>query len=263
MLILSKYTLFVKEYKGKKFFHHRSGWPSQLTFARLFMNINLKNCTFLSVIKKLFLSHNCLSCGNVMNLDQKRLCSVCLDDFLPTRMGNWVSKLTVSRSIDEIYSAWYFTGVVQDLIHGLKYNGAAKTGKLLGFMAGSVLESQCSNIDLLIPVPLFHVRKRERGYNQAEWIARGLSECWHIKVDSRALKRIRNTVSQTSLTQVERSENMKGAFKIRGRSIHGIVGLIDDVATTGSTVSSCAEILKENGAKSVTVITVATPKLTP
>ena len=112
--------------------------------------------------------------------------------------------------------------------------------------------------DALVPVPLHHIRFREREFNQAEELAnliapRAGKPVWN------ALRRIRNTPTQTKLDREERAENLRGAFVVRkpamvkGRDLL----LVDDVFTTGSTVEECSRILLKAGASSVRVITVA------
>jgi ComF family protein len=116
-------------------------------------------------------------------------------------------------------------------------------------------------IDVIVPVPLHKIRLDERGYNQSELLARELSYRLNIFM-SKALRRVRNTTTQTALHKEERIENVKGAFKVTYKDT--IVGknvlLVDDVLTTGATLDECAKVLKENGAKDVYVATIATGK---
>jgi ComF family protein len=112
--------------------------------------------------------------------------------------------------------------------------------------------------DLIIPVPLHKGRMRERGYNQSYLISEGLSRVLNIPVKAGILIRSRYTDSQTTLSREGRIENVSGAFEIKSKHIPEIEGrrilLLDDVITTGSTTESCAKTLKENGAKTVTAV---------
>jgi ComF family protein len=113
-------------------------------------------------------------------------------------------------------------------------------------------------IDLVVPVPLGKRRLKERGYNQVGLVARPLAliNNWHYR--PRALVRTRETRSQVGLTILERKENVSGAFK--GNAIlcdKSNILLMDDVATTGATLSSCAAALAEAGARSVYALTLA------
>jgi ComF family protein len=124
--------------------------------------------------------------------------------------------------------------------------------KLAGFVADVSPE-------VIIPVPLHSRRIRQRGFNQAILIGELLSKEWNIPLERRLLRRIRWTEPQVNLAATERAANVKGAFavddpgKVKGRRII----LIDDVLTTGSTVSECSKVLKKAGAEAVFVATVA------
>jgi ComF family protein len=118
--------------------------------------------------------------------------------------------------------------------------------------------SLCSGTDLVVPVPLSRKRLQERGYNQVALIAWPLSVALRIAYDPETLFRTRETRSQVGLTKAERRDNVHGAFGARPSSVDGRkVLLVDDVATTGSTLSSCAEALYASGARDVFAITVA------
>jgi ComF family protein len=116
-----------------------------------------------------------------------------------------------------------------------------------------------SDADVVLPVPLHPVRERERGFNQAWLLADALARSWRIPTHRRALIRVRQTETQTHLDREERMANLRGAFAVRrpdavaGRRVL----LMDDVLTTGSTASECARILREAGARSVLVLTLA------
>lgn len=145
-----------------------------------------------------------------------------------------------------------------------------KLGGLLSAPWASSVGSEAAGPALLVPVPLHPSRRRERGFNQAEALARGLSEKLRresregrVHVETRCLCRIRPTPPQTGLSLAARRENVRGVFtvqspeRIRGR----LVVLVDDVITTGATLSSCAAALKRAGATKVIGLTLgrATP----
>jgi ComF family protein len=112
--------------------------------------------------------------------------------------------------------------------------------------------------DVLVPVPLHPTRQRERGFNQASLLAELLSARISIPCKP-VLKRIRYTTTQTALDRAERMENLHNAFRLRKNAdVRGLrVLLIDDVLTTGSTLSECARVLKRAGAMSVHAATAA------
>lgn len=152
-------------------------------------------------------------------------------------------------------------GPVQKLLHQLKYGNkpelAAFLGNLYAHQLGKVEEM--GTIDLIVPVPLHEKRFKERGYNQAEKFAEGLSQILDIPMAKNALKRVKYTTTQTSKSRFKRYENLKDAFQVEnGNELEGArVALVDDVLTTGSTFLACGEKLKEAGVKELTIITIA------
>ena len=153
-------------------------------------------------------------------------------------------------------------GVVLDIIHRYKYSSAMWfepfLASLLAQRAGPVLREQ--GWDMIIPVPLHPSREAERGFNQAERLARPLSKLTGIPLQTtRVLRRTRPTETQTRLSQTERAANVNRAFAVRKRGL--VEGkrlvLVDDVRTTGATTNACAKVLLAAGAKEVCVWTVA------
>jgi len=152
-------------------------------------------------------------------------------------------------------------GLVLDVIHRYKYHRALWFEPFLADLL--IREAQPalspSEWDLIVPVPLHPVKRREREFNQAERLAERLSAATGIPCEKRLLKRILPTRTQTRLTRSERAVNVSRAFVMRGRRrLEGErVVLVDDVLTTGATTSSCAKVLQSNGSGDVCVWTVA------
>lgn len=150
---------------------------------------------------------------------------------------------------------------LQSLIHSFKYNKRFLNAKFLGSLVGNKLGEQIKdwNINLIIPVPLHHLKKAERGYNQSEFIVKGLSRKLGIPFTTKAIKRIRYTESQTTFNQVEREKNISNAFKIKNKNkiIDKNILIVDDVITTGSTIKECGKALLGSGAKSIYACSVA------
>ena len=156
---------------------------------------------------------------------------------------------------------------LRDLIHMLKYQQVRPAANVLGRMLAEVIagfEPFWADTPLVvIPVPLFAAKLRQRGFNQAELIARvalklsPTRERYTLEKD--VLERSRDTQSQTGLTPHQRRENLRGAFKVKDRDkISGReLLLVDDVFTTGATASECARVLRRAGASRVWVATVA------
>jgi ComF family protein len=158
-------------------------------------------------------------------------------------------------------AAYRSRGVVRQLIHDFKYNKQLHLRHVVAGWLVATLDDprlQGRRFDLVIPVPLHPTRKRERGFNQAELLAEALSA--HANLPMRnALERIRYTTTQTAFDRSERMENLHNAFRLRKMAdVRGLrVLLIDDVLTTGSTLSECARVLKAAGAISVHAATAA------
>ncbi len=152
-------------------------------------------------------------------------------------------------------------GTFQVIVHNLKYAGVQELGLQLGRRLGRSIVEQGIRADAFIPVPLHRRKLRERGYNQAELIARGASDVSHIPVRCDLVSRTRYTKTQTVLSLKERRENMKGAFEAAPTGKGDVKDkkfiVIDDVVTTGSTMIECAGALRASGALRVIVASAA------
>jgi ComF family protein len=156
-----------------------------------------------------------------------------------------------------------YAGALRDLIHIFKYQRVLSAAPVLGRMLAEAVDKMAITGPLLaVPVPLGPGKRRARGFNQAEEIARAFLRVHRgtsIQLSTVSLIRTRETVSQTGLTRHQRRANLRGAFsatdpeKLRGQSVL----LVDDVMTTGATAGECARILLRAGAKQVFVATVA------
>jgi ComF family protein len=152
-------------------------------------------------------------------------------------------------------------GVVRDFIHAFKYERKFHLRRPLAAWLADALEDgriATRAFDAFVPVPLHHVRFREREFNQAAELATLLSQRTEIPVWD-AIKRTRYTSTQTKLDRAERMENLRGAFQMRksARVKDRHIVLVDDVFTTGSTVEECSRVLLRAGAASIRVITIA------
>lgn len=193
-------------------------------------------------------------------------CDICGE----TLAGNSFSENQVCSSCHEsrphfvkavAYGA--YDGELRELIHLLKYERVEPAAAMLGRMLaeaihklGTLADSTC-----IVPVPLYRSKRRERGFNQAELIARAALKFGALRYQLRgdALERTRPTVSQIGLSRPQRVENLRGAFRVPhlNRVVGQTVLLVDDVLTTGTTASECARVLRRAGAEKVWVATVA------
>jgi competence protein ComFC len=162
---------------------------------------------------------------------------------------------------DAAVAAYRSRGPVRKLVHDFKYGRQRHLRHPLAEWLGETLDDprlRGRRFDLIVPVPLHAARERERGFNQATLLAELLAH--KISVPLRpVLERIRYTTTQTAYDRAERMENLHDAFRLRkNRDVRELrVLLIDDVLTTGSTLSECARVLKAAGAISVHAATAA------
>ena len=156
---------------------------------------------------------------------------------------------------------------LRELIHLLKFGGVADAAKLLGPRLGQAvmgLEGAAAGDLLVVAVPLFKARERQRGYNQSvlladaavAWLKRARPE-WKLTAAHRTLRRVRRTESQYVLSPKGRRRNLLGAFAVAGEVRGREVLLIDDILTSGATARECARVLLTAGAAKVWVATVA------
>lgn len=214
-----------------------------------------------------FLPRFCPACKTKLSADDEVVCSLCLNkiETAPTEILNneFKRKFLNNGIISDFTSLFIFEKdkELQSLIHALKYNKRFLTGVFLGKLFAYQFKEKIKNWDvsLIIPVPLHQLKKVERGYNQSYYIAKGLKKILKISVDNKTLKRKKNTKSQTSMNLKEREENISGAFSTRkNKNISGKnILLIDDVITTGATVSECGKVLLNAGAEKVFAASIA------
>lgn len=160
-----------------------------------------------------------------------------------------------------------YDGGLRELIHLLKYQSVRPAGNVLGRMLAEAIHDMENALPpgtlAVIPVPLHKRKQAQRGFNQSELIARAALKCVkrpdRFEIMAGALQRTRETGSQIGLTRHQRRENLRGAFAVIDPAAiaQRNVLLVDDVFTTGTTVSECSRVLKRAGASRVWVATVA------
>jgi ComF family protein len=166
----------------------------------------------------------------------------------------------VEWHIEHARAAVAAKGLVREVIHRYKYQRALWFEPFLAdlLIRQARMQLPSSEWDLIVPVPLHAVKQREREFNQAERLARRLSQATGISVNARLLRRVLPTRTQTQLSRTERAANVRRAFRFTGEPLHGErVVIVDDVLTTGATTNACAGLLREHGAAKVCVWTVA------
>lgn len=165
------------------------------------------------------------------------------------------------RALDWARAAYPFVGPLRATIHRFKYGKerarAAQLGVLLLPLLADLPPAVAAARPRVSPVPLSAARRRERGYNQAEELARVLADARDLPLD-RHLLRARATRPQVGLDRPARHQNVRGAFRWQGAPLAGApLLLVDDVLTTGATADECAAVLKAAGASWVGLLTVA------
>ena len=153
---------------------------------------------------------------------------------------------------DAVFCAFRLAPPVQQQIHALKYRAQFRHAQRLGRLVAQRLARRAEPLPtLLIPVPLHATRLRQRGYNQSLEFARVLTQTLCIRADATAAQRVRATEDQIGKSAAERRRNVKGAFAVT-RSLEGLhVALLDDVMTTGATLSELARVCRKAGAAKI------------
>jgi ComF family protein len=167
-----------------------------------------------------------------------------------------------NKNLDKLLSATSFNNhIVKEAIHKLKYGFIEELSIPLALLVLNHLQTincQIDNSFVIVPVPMHIKKKKRRGFNQSEEIAKLISESTGIKLSTNLIK-TKETRSQMELNRNERIENIKNCFEIKNKIDieNKTILLFDDVYTTGTTMDECAKILKENGAKEVWGLSVA------
>ncbi|SOD20354.1 ComF family protein [Pedobacter xixiisoli] len=210
----------------------------------------------------------CNGCGKLLYHGEKDICTKCLYDLPFTDFhlyeDNLVAKQLWGRlPVNAAMAMLYFKKgtKVQNLIHGLKYAGKTDIGITLGkLLANKLSKSDAyADIDIVIPVPLHQKKLRLRGYNQSEYIAKGLAEELEISVSTKHLLRNKSTESQTKKARYTRYENMQDVFNVKNAYdlLDKHILLVDDVITTGATLEACGNVLLNHGIKKLSIAAIA------
>ena len=210
----------------------------------------------------------CVVCGIGLQKNEHQLCISCLYgipktnyhlmDENPIEKRFW-GKVPICRATS--YFFFQKGSSFQKLLHILKYKGNKEIGELMGeYAAIDLLDSpDFTSIDVILPVPLHPKKYKLRGYNQSEWIGKGLSKVLNKPMDISTLLRVRENATQTKKTVFERYENTEGIFELMDKTVFAgkHVLLVDDVLTTGSTLEACVRALLETTEIKISIFTLA------
>jgi len=212
--------------------------------------------SYLSDFIALFYPNYCLSCNNSLIKGEKCLCLQCLAKLPKTdfhlQKDNPVEMLFGGRVPIFRATAFYFfhkEGIIQHLIHQLKYKGRREIGNYLGLLFGlALLESEdFQSIDIILPIPLHPHKRKKRGYNQSEFICGGIAKGMKKEYNYNLLVRTMDTKTQTKKSRYNRWENVSQIFKVlQPEKLEGKhILLVDDVVTTGATLEATVQALLE------------------
>ena len=189
----------------------------------------------------------CAFCGKI---DENFLCEKCNKKF--EKLTNVHIQKYKNKTYAEHIYMFKYTDIRREILE-YKFDDKAYYYKTISqvFLKNKKICEILKTYDIIIPVPIHNKRRKERGYNQSELIARAISKTLGIPIVKNVLVKIKNTVPQSSLNKVQRAENAKGVYsaknhtKLRNKKIL----LIDDIYTTGSTLNECANALIQKGIK--------------
>ncbi|QJD30693.1 ComF family protein [Methylococcus geothermalis] len=184
----------------------------------------------------------CLHCGEPLPDGAPSPCGRCLQQPPP---------------FDSCRAAFHYEEPIRHLIHGLKFDHRHACARTLGELTARHFREYAEPPDVIVPVPLHPSRYRERGFNQSLEIARHLSRNLNLPLELHACTRSRTTRPQAQLSAKERAKNIRGAFRLEREIEARHIAILDDVVTTGATVSELARTLRKTGIARIDVWAVA------
>jgi len=207
------------------------------------------------ILEGLFFPRNCISCRKILPRNQLYFCSSC-EYFLPWTKFSAIQDNLIERIFWGIYQVqsgtsllyYHKGGPVQELIHAFKYWDDKEVGYYLGRLMGHTLylSQRYYDYDAILPVPLHPKKLKKRGYNQSQILAEPISSILKIPIINDALIRQETGKSQTLKDRTERYYQKNNPFAISDSSIleNKRILIIDDILTTGATLSFCFSTLE-------------------
>ena len=220
-------------------------WPEVCPFCRKAYRTGICPACRKKLFRLQVREPRCMQCGKPVRYEEQELCYDCMhtEHFFDRGLSLWIHRDPVNQSI-----------------YQFKYHNQRRYGIYYAreFVCQYSKTIKAWNPDVIIPIPLHKKRRKKRGYNQAEIIARHLGTTLGIPVDCKSLARKTYTDPQKTLGPAERRKNLKGVFFVP-LDFHPVetVLLIDDIYTTGSTMDAAAEVLKKRGDQRVYFLTIS------
>ncbi|MBI4436119.1 MAG: ComF family protein [Candidatus Omnitrophica bacterium] len=204
----------------------------------------------------------CPSCLSHIPKNLPPFCPTCGRNFIGTEAAIQCGACEGRAFLFErLWFLYPYEGRVREVLHILKYRGRKPLANALAnpLIAFAREHLKTFHFDWILPVPLFRRKKRERQFNQSELLAKALARSLTIPFSNENLIRNRATLPQAGLPKEERFENVQGAFHVRYSSLYAQKSLllIDDIVTTGATLTACAEALRKAGAARISVLALA------
>ena len=199
-------------------------------------------------------------CGICGKIDQKELCPKCA-----IKLKQWEKAKLYAYPHTYFEKHFYlfpYEGIIREKLIQYKFQNQSY---LSTFFAKNLLNHKkmsriLKKYDIIIPVPMYRKKEKQRGYNQTALIAKEIAKvCKSLVYDGKSLKKIKDTKMQSSLNKTERRKNIKNAYKVvnQQKIKDKKIILLDDIYTTGATANECSKVLKQSGAKEILVVTIA------
>ncbi len=203
----------------------------------------------------LFYPETCTGCGVTLLDNEQTICVACRVN-LPVAYhdlmhNDKMSQLFYARvAIEHCTSLLYYekVGTVQRLVHALKYQQQEQIGLFLGKWIGSLMcdDERFKDVDMVVGVPVHPKRKRKRGYNQTTQFGKCIAAGLGVRFRESVLTKTRNTIKQAQLNQRQRSDESQSPYQITEAFEPGLhILLVDDVVTTGTTLTLCTRALQQ------------------
>lgn len=205
-------------------------------------------------------------CGFCGKYGEGYLCTSCKEVITCSHMYcNQFNLHNSSDFLEEHFYLFSYTEPIREKILQYKFNDKAYLVNTIYefFMNNEKLYRFLKKYDIIIPIPISSARKRERGYNQSELLARKVSKMAGILLETQVLKKEKHNQPQSSLNKEQRKENVKNVYKVKNelKIQNKKILLLDDIYTTGSTANECARMLTIAGGKAVGILTIAYDEL--